>query len=438
MTIKMHMSPILLPLVYVAVAAGLCVLLFHVTDSFEYSFLKLARHDIRQRTETVTAELMSHLASGNFGAVRAYAEERRADGVRVTVMDPTGKIIIDTGKPLRSESVRRKEFIETLANGEAMTIRRTENLGEYMLYSSRNAGGYVVRLAIPYRQAMEPARLAVMLLAVAVAAGVFLSAAVFLTMRHLHRRIAHLASEREEQARRVEEAARMERFRQVFVENISHEIKTPLASLSGAVEMLCGDVDIPAEERDSLAKIATRESGRLERLVNDILCLAGIESAERGGPAFEICDLASVVKDAVDSARQSAAKEGAVITCDCPASAEIRGDAHKLETAVANLLSNAVKYGGGSEVRVSLTKDDTKAVLRVSDKGPGIAAEHIPRIFERFYRVDKGRSRKSGGTGLGLSIVKHVALLHGGTVSCVSEPGKGSVFTMELPCVSQS
>ena len=129
-------------------------------DAFEYSFLKVARHDIRLRTEDVTGELAAFLKDGDLKAVREYAEDSRHDGVRVTVFDATGKTLVDAGKHERSASVRYKEFVDTLANGEALTIRSTDVLGEYMLYSSRKVGDYVVRLAIPYRQTREAAQIA--------------------------------------------------------------------------------------------------------------------------------------------------------------------------------------------------------------------------------------------------------------------------------------
>jgi signal transduction histidine kinase len=112
----------------------------------------------------------------------------------------------------------------------------------------------------------------------------------------------------------------------------------------------------------------------------------------------------------------------------------VRADREKIDTAVGNLLSNALKYGGGADLEVSVRVVDGHAEIAVRDKGPGIPAEHLPRLFERFYRVDKARSRALGGTGLGLAIVKHIAILHGGTARCESTLGKGSAFILELPC----
>lgn len=203
---------------------------------------------------------------------------------------------------------------------------------------------------------------------------------------------------------------------------------------TGSVEMLGGEIPLPEKERSSLARIVLKESGRMERLFNDILCLARMESVQRLQDAFETFDLALIVRDAVDACRPSANKVGATVFFDDATPLEVRGDARMLEMAVSNLLSNAIKYGEGGDVVVTLSRVGDRAVLRVRDGGPGIAAEHIPRLFERFYRVDKARSRESGGTGLGLAIVKHVAMLHGGEVSCESEVGKGSTFVLEVPC----
>lgn len=434
MKVKSHPVSFALSLFAFVVAAGLCALLMWEADAFEYSFLKVARHDMRLRTEDATDELSAFLKAGNLQAVREYAEDSRHDGVRVTVLDATGRPLVEAGKPDRSVSARRKEFADTLANGESLTIRQTDVLGEYMLYSSRKVGDYVVRLAIPYRQAREAARIAEVSLAVAASLGMFFAVAIFLLTRHFYRRIAALASEREEQLRRLEEAERMERFRREFIENISHEIKTPLATVMGSVEMLGGDLPLPEKERPSLVRLILRESRRMARLFDDILCLARLESTDRRRDSLETLDFSLVVRDVVDACRPSADKAGATVFFDDAEPLEVKGDARMLEMAVCNLLSNAIKYGDGSDVVVTLTKVANRAVLRVRDGGPGIAAEHIPRLFERFYRVDKARSRDSGGTGLGLSIVKHVALFHGGTASCESEVGNGSVFVLEVPC----
>ena len=417
-----------------AAAAGLCVLLLLEASSFEDSFLKMARMDIRSETEHVTEDLSKLLKAGDFESVRAYADDIRHAGTRITVLDLKGNVIADVGKHVRSERTRHKEFVETLANGELVTVRPTYALGEYRLYSSRKIGNYVVVLAIPYRQAREPILLAGVSMVVSILVGIFMAVAVYLMTRQLHRRIAALDEEKREQVRRLAEAERLERFRREFIENVSHEVKTPLAAVEGAVEALrAGGLSEP--ERAPLLDVVFSETKRMESLVRDILCLARLEAVEDAASGFVSCDFGLLVLNAAERFRREARDAGVTIRTDgVTTGVRIPGDERMVEMAVGNLLSNAIKYGGGVDVAVSLVREGGRAVLRVADGGPGIAPEHLPRIFERFYRVDKARSRESGGTGLGLAIVKHVAKLHGGVARCESVVGRGSTFILEVPC----
>jgi two-component system, OmpR family, phosphate regulon sensor histidine kinase PhoR len=220
-----------------------------------------------------------------------------------------------------------------------------------------------------------------------------------------------------------------------FVANVSHELKTPITSIKGFLETLSdGAVDDPQNARRFL-EIALRQAERLNAIIEDLLSLSRIEQeAESNQLPRSIESVRDVVAGAVDVCRSKAEAKSVVVhvSCDGDPHAEVNGPL--LEQAIVNLVDNAIKYSDpGSAVEVAASADADTIVIRVRDKGAGIEAAHLPRVFERFYRVDKARSRKLGGTGLGLAIVKHIVAAHGGNIEVESEPGKGTTFTLTLP-----
>jgi len=214
-----------------------------------------------------------------------------------------------------------------------------------------------------------------------------------------------------------------------FVQNVSHELRTPLTAIKGFAETM--DATIDDANRPYLETII-RNTDRLVSLVRDLLTLSELE--ERGTELqLENVDLNEVAEQMLKLFEQAARDKSLNLRLSAPQPLVLKADRFKLEQVFINLLDNAVKYTDKGEVELALGREDGKAVIKVRDTGPGIAVEHLPRIFERFYVVDKGRSRQLGGTGLGLSIVKHIVLLHGGEVSVTSTPGAGTTVTVTLP-----
>lgn len=231
----------------------------------------------------------------------------------------------------------------------------------------------------------------------------------------------------------VTQLRRLENMRRDFVANVSHELKTPLTAIKGFVETLCLGQATPAESERFLGIIA-RHVERLNAIIDDLLMLSRLEEpAGRSGLRREPTRLREVMDGAVQVCRAGIeAKRIRVRVIGGEALAEV--DPALLEQAVVNLVDNAVKYSdAGREVELSAAADGPEIRIAVRDHGIGIDPKHHPRIFERFYRVDKARSRAAGGTGLGLSIVKHIAQAHGGRVEVESAPGEGSRFTIHLP-----
>ncbi len=226
---------------------------------------------------------------------------------------------------------------------------------------------------------------------------------------------------------------RVDAIRRDFVANASHELKTPVASIQALAQTIGSALD----DRGTAARFAAQlegEAGRLSRVIADLLDLSRLEAAERGG---ELVRLDLLVTDEAGRVRGRAAEAGLSVTVHADTPVVVSGAARDLSLMVRNLLENAVQYTKpGGHIQVSLAADHAVAVLEVRDDGIGIPAKDQPRIFERFYRVDRARSRETGGTGLGLAIVKHVAEAHDGTVRVAGELGQGSTFTVGLPLAS--
>jgi signal transduction histidine kinase len=229
----------------------------------------------------------------------------------------------------------------------------------------------------------------------------------------------------------VTEARRLDAVRRDFVVNASHELKTPAASIQAAAETI---VSAAEEDPGSVPRFAwqlEREARRLSRIVSDLLDLSRLES---GSPRGEPVRVHDVVRDETARARPGALEAGLELHLHAEETPPIAGSARDLALLVRNLLDNAIRYTSrGGRVDVRIGREGGDVVLRVSDTGVGIPARDLPRVFERFFRVDRARSRETGGTGLGLAIVKHVAENHGGHVAVESELGRGSAFTVRLP-----
>ncbi|MDQ3979532.1 MAG: ATP-binding protein [Actinomycetota bacterium] len=232
------------------------------------------------------------------------------------------------------------------------------------------------------------------------------------------------------------ERRRLDAVRRDFIANVNHELRTPIGALGVLAEALSGQRDQATLDR--LAGRISMEVDRARALIEDLLEFSRVEADLQR--TREPVALADVVEMA--SARVSASAEQKGVHLDLPDRAGLPtlvGDREQLVTAVANLLDNAVKYSeAGTTVRVTVSSEDEAVVIAVTDEGIGIPARDLDRIFERFYRVDAARDRRTGGTGLGLAIVRHVATNHGGTVSVRSQEGMGSTFTLRLPSMSGS
>lgn len=346
---------------------------------------------------------------------------------RVTIVNADGSVFFDTSNAVGNHAMRdevQAAFAEPA--GRAVAMRESETLGCPLLYCARRYGNRVVRLALPYRGVVESERRARRMLW---SAGIAGAGAILLAVALA----AAISRKIVRQNRALEQARSNEAFRREFTAMVTHELRSPLAAIGGAVEMLGDDSPLEQSERAELLGIVREQCDRLNALTGDILSLARIENRQlelqRNFEEFRPAQLVEHVRELEEPAARQC---GIKLTAACSFDGVWRGDMRLLEQALVNLVENALRYSSSPRVEVAAAMSGASLVLSVTDYGVGIAAEHLPRLFERFYRVDKARSRDCGGTGLGLAIVKHIANLHGGVATVVSEMGVKTVFSIVL------
>jgi len=340
---------------------------------------------------------------------------------RLTLIAPDGTVLADTIKAGLESHADRPEVQEALEFGEGEIIRQSKTTGEIYLYRTRRfSDGVIGRAAVPLSSFNA---------LVLQSSGVQLITAVImmLVVRILARKWV------QETAAPIEaHQQKLEHVRSEFAANVSHELKTPLTSIKGFTDMLCsGMVTDPADQQRFLSLIRV-EVDRLMELINGLLRLSALESTEMPQEKGKT-DVLKVCQEVEESLRHLAAERSiSVVVEGEPAWAAI--PAARLREVCANLIENSLKYTNpGGKVTVSAEKQGERVVLNFSDNGIGIPKEVQSRVFERFYRVDKGRARKAGGTGLGLAIVKHIVQLYGGSIDLRSSVGIGTTFIVELP-----
>jgi two-component system phosphate regulon sensor histidine kinase PhoR len=232
----------------------------------------------------------------------------------------------------------------------------------------------------------------------------------------------------------ITQLRQLENTRRDFVANVSHELKTPITSIKGFVETLLAGALKEPDNAENFLKIIAKQTDRLNEIIDDLLTLSRIEQdAERRQIFLNGQKIKGVLQSAIQVCGAKAAEKNITLGLNCPEDLRAQINPPLLEQALVNLVDNAVKFSEpGRAVQVEALREGPQVVIRVRDQGPGIPPEHLPRIFERFYRIDAGRSRKIGGSGLGLAIVKHIALAHGGRVTVTSSPGQETVFSLHV------
>lgn len=390
------------------------------------------------------------------------------DQYRVTYISPSGTVQYDTYLDDAENHLDRSEVQEALSGGFGSSIRYSHSMHRFFIYSAlRLSDGSIVRMATDLKP-VSASLFAILAFTLLFALGTLCIS--FLIARHFSLSITNPVKRLEQYAQKaaggtvvplqkddmteelasladsiefmnetlsdsISRLSALEKVRSEFVSNVSHELKTPLTSIRGFIETLKGGAVTNEAVANRFLDIIDIEASRLQMLINDILELSDIERMETDEAMMDF-DLSSAAADCVQLISGSADEKSISIIFRRTNALWVHANPDRIKQVMLNLLSNAVKYTDeGGSIRMSVAKDSLNAVISVTDTGMGIPEESLGRLFERFYRVDKGRSRASGGTGLGLSIVKHIVDLYDGEIEVQSEMGKGSEFIVKLPIV---
>lgn len=463
--------------VVIIMVVALTAIDFLASEMAERSYIESVTKDLRQKTQMLSVIAERDMARMTPQEVTSLA---RAAGARLTVIAPDGKVLLDSeADPSRMENHgNRPEVKEALQGRVGSNLRGSATLGTNFLYVAAPVPAGAARFAVPLTEVRsrvtEMRQRLVLYTAIAFIPAILLAAvfARYLASRlgsiidyastlatgNFHARMDHSSSDElgtlarqlnetgeklrkmfEELQREHVELEKMERIRKDFVINVSHELRTPLASIQGYTEtLLDGALDDP-DNNVRFLNIIRQNAERLGRLTGDLLTLSRVELKSQKFK-FASYRLGSLLRECVDIMLPVAVKKAILLDCESgPRDLEVFCDAEAVHQIMSNLLDNAIKFTPeGGEIRVAWSVAESQgphkmAEITVQDTGIGIPAEDLPRLFERFYRVDKARSRELGGTGLGLAIVKHLTRAQGGDVTVESTPNKGSTFRLTLP-----
>ena len=390
------------------------------------------------------------------------------DESRLTLIRGDGTVAADSDAEAgeMDNHLQREEVRQALETGEGYTTRFSETLGQDMLYAACRSrhSDMILRLAVPYYGMQEflpvlfPAVIVSFLAALGISVIFSRRFAYSVTKplqdiskemlkvrgdygelhfdRYKYPEINVIADTTMKMSRNVKDyLSRIEKekqIRQEFFSNASHELKTPITSIQGYAELLESGMIVDEEMKADFARRIKKEAENMTGLINDILMISRLE-AKDAEVVFSQVRISVLLDDILDSLKPLAAQSQVFIHSDCqPIS--IEANPQQMKELLNNLITNAVKYNRpGGQVWIQIREKGDAMLIRVRDNGMGIPEDSLDRIFERFYRVDKGRSRKQGGTGLGLSIVKHIVSFYQGTIRVSSELDKGSEFVVELP-----
>ena len=428
-----------------AIAVLLASLVLIMGVLYEY-FAQLQRRQLAVQTDLAAQGLM---AQG-----MEYFDGLQLADCRLTWIAADGAVLYDSASTGALDNhLDREEIRQALATGQGDSTRYSNTLTEQLLYHARLLpDGTVLRLStsrytvwVLLMGVLQPV-LVVALLAILLSLLLAYRLSARLTMplnevdlndplknveyEELRPLLSRIDAQQEQLRRDKQQLEKTEQIRREFTANVSHELKTPLHSISGYAELLANDMVKPQDVQPFADKIYS-ESRRMSSLVEDIISLSQLDAGAPEMPREE-CDLYLIAQNAVDSLSLAAEEAGVTVSLSGE-SARLNGVPQLLYGICYNLCDNAIKYNREKgSVSVSVRDGEQEAVLTVSDTGIGIAPEHQQRVFERFYRVDKSRSKAVGGTGLGLSIVKHSALIHHAKIALTSSP-EGSTFTLRFP-----
>ena len=435
--------------------------------------------ELNAQLQIVNANVLADFSENDSLNANYLIGKHPFEDIRISIVSHDGKVVYDNSLDTlpQSNHLSREEIARAVALGEGYTIRRhSESTGGTYFYSAKSGDRYIVRTAVPYSTSLSSllkadrrflwfmAGVTLIMCVIGYFAthklGVVIGRLNVFARRaeagetivntepfphdelgdisnHIVRLYARLQKamkdrDREHKAAMHEEQEKI-RIKKQLTNNINHELKTPLASIQVCVETLHDHPDLPEEKRMDFLNRCLANIERLKQLLEDVAVITRIDD---GGRMIERepLNLNALVSEVCDDLSLKAGNKGMKILLEIDGDITVNGNLSLMSSIFHNLIDNAIAYSGGSEVKVQLARpNDAEITVTVEDDGSGVAPEHLPRLFERFYRVDKGRSRQAGGTGLGLSIVKNAVLIHGGTIIVANKPTGGLLFTITLP-----
>lgn len=446
---------------------------------FQYHREKQFKADeLNLRLQMINDRIIGGLADNDTLFSPASAIPHDFSDLRISIIDSDGKIVYDNSLDSLpgTDHLDRKEISEAMKHGEGYTIRRhSESTGGTYFYAAKRGDGYVVRSAVPYTVSLNQLLAAdYAFLWIMIAVTVVMCIIGFFATRRVGRHVERLNrfAERAERGERIfdtepfphdelgdisnnivrlyarlqqaitdrdrehrlaiHEQAEKIRIKRQLTNNMNHELKTPVAAMQVCLETLMSRKELSEKKREEFVARCFASNERLSKLLADV---SAITRMEDGGDNIrkEPVDIKNLVSEICDEYKEIASEKGVEITAQLLCDDTISGNASLLSSIFRNLIDNALAYSGGTHIDISAENlDNEYLAVSVADNGCGVPPEHLPRLFERFYRIDKGRSRQSGGTGLGLSIVKNAVIWHGGTIKVENRPSGGLIFKFTL------
>lgn len=434
--------------------------------------------ELDSRLQDLNAMILEEI-SGNLPTDAPHTPLLRSiPDLRLSVLDHSGKVIYDNTVDTLAGTphLDRDEIAAALRTGKGYSLRRhSDSTGQTYFYSATSDGKFVVRTAVPYDVTLHQLLSAdygfmwtlLAIMTIMCLLGYMATRRVGEHVSRLNRfaekaergerihdtgpfphdelgeisehivrlysRMQQAVTERDREhqtvIRQQQEKSDMKRR---LTNNINHELKTPVASMQLCLDTLLAHPDMTPSQREEILSKCARASQRLARLLDDVAAITRLDDGSTQ-IALEQVDIAHIVAETIEQYTMQADAKGIRIVNSVTFDSPIPGNRSLMESVIGNLLSNAIEYSGGSVIEISQFIDSRHIEINVSDNGCGIAPQHLPHIFERFYRIDKGRSRRAGGTGLGLAIVKNAVAWHGGTVSAAPRTEGGISFTVTLP-----
>lgn len=449
-----------------------CVLFFQYKREKDFK-----AEELNAQLQVLNERIIHRLENENFDINTVNVDDFK--DLRVSIVDSSGQIIYDNSLDAlpNTNHLRREEISEAIRSGAGYTLRRhSESTGETYFYSARKgANGIIVRTAVPYSVSLNGLLQAdkgflwflAGLTIIMCTLGYFATRRVGLHIRRLklfaesaekgnkiyddepfphdelgdisnhivrlYASLQQVISERDrEHSAALHEQQEKERIKKQLTNNINHELKTPVASIQVCIETLLNHPDMNEEKRTEFLTRCLANNQRLQQLLSDVSLITRMEDGAKSIVREQI-DLTEIIRNVVEERTEAAERHGFTIQNDVVKPMEMKGNRSLWESVFFNLIDNAISYSGGNKITIAqIPSSNQKIILTLCDNGCGVAEEHLPRLFERFYRVDKGRSRAAGGTGLGLSIVKNAVQLHGGSITVSNNPHGGLCFKIIL------